>query len=153
MLIARFASRKNCLIKVIRTEKNSSPFKVCLKDNFETHAKKSISFRRNFQIILLPNKFRCLYKTDQLPYPPSCCTQRCSTYTQGEMKFISNEWRRSSLSKKKCPQSVLRKSMKSRIKVKNTWFHLFQTPMVKFVTRSCGILASSKCFLHQFIPK
>lgn len=46
MLIARFASRKNSLIKVIRTEKNSSPFKVCLKDNFETHAKKKHFFQK-----------------------------------------------------------------------------------------------------------
>lgn len=35
MLIARFFPHKNRLIKVIRTEKNSSPFEVCLKDNFE----------------------------------------------------------------------------------------------------------------------
>lgn len=42
MLIARFVSHKNRLIKVIRTEEISSPFEVCLKDNF-AEKKKSLS--------------------------------------------------------------------------------------------------------------
>lgn len=153
MLIARFASHKNSIIKVIRTEKNSSPFEVCLKDDFETKRKKSIYFGKNFQIILLTSKLRCLYKTVQPPYLPSCCTQRCCTHMQGEIKFIFSEWSRNSLSKKKVHSQCSEKSMKSRKKEKIIWFYLFQTPVVKFVTRPCGILACSKYFLHQFIPK
>lgn len=81
MLIARFVSHKNRLIKVIRTEKNSSPFEVCLKANFE---EKKISFKRNFQIILLSNKLSCLYKIGQVSHPACCCAQRGCTNIQGE---------------------------------------------------------------------
>lgn len=54
MLIARFVSHKNRLIKVIRTEENSSPFEVCLKDNFAGRK----NLKRNFQIIKIN-----IYKT------------------------------------------------------------------------------------------
>lgn len=109
MLIARFVSHKNRLIKVIRTEEVSSPFEVCLKDNFAE--KKKISFKRNFQFIKIniyktiievaciisyihPHKLSCLCKTGQLPYPAFCCTQGCCTNVLGEIKFISNKWSR-----------------------------------------------------------
>lgn len=71
-----FASDKNRLIKVIRTEKDSSPFEACLKDYSE---KKKKSFRSNFQIILLTNKLICFYKTGQFSYLTPCYSQRCCT--------------------------------------------------------------------------
>lgn len=46
MLIARFVFHKNRLVKVIRTEKNLSPFEVCLKDNFEEKVKKKNPFQK-----------------------------------------------------------------------------------------------------------
>lgn len=144
MLIARFASRKNRLIKVIRTEKNSSPFEVCLKDNFETK-KKCVSFKQNFQIILSPNKLRCFYRTGQLPYLPACCTQRCCTHMQGQMKFVSNEWSRNSWAKKKknvhgqCSEKVWKVEKKE------------EKYLVPSVSNSCGkICVQTMWHISQF---
>lgn len=55
MLIARFVFHKNRLVKVIRTEKNLSPFEVCLKDNFEEKVKKKKSLsKETFKSLYYP---------------------------------------------------------------------------------------------------
>jgi len=41
MLISRFVSHKNRLIKVIRTEKKPSSLEACLKDNFKGEKKRT----------------------------------------------------------------------------------------------------------------
>lgn len=133
MLIARFVSHKNRLIKVIRTEKNSSPFKVCLKATFEG---KKNSFRRNFQIILLSNKLCCLYKTGQISSLACCCAQRGCTNVQGESKFISNKWSRNSSPKNSYLWSMLRKNVKSREERENYLVKQFSNSPGKICTQT-----------------